>query len=109
MRAQQTKFMASIESIIDDGSQLGHEGDLEAEHDSEESKQVVCSLCHDHNSRLPISFLILLQVYDGSTAYLLLARSFIGSIYLRWTFLDFIYTYFIPRSNSCIFFYVLEI
>ncbi|CAK8541646.1 unnamed protein product [Lathyrus sativus] len=61
MRAQQTKFMASIESIIDDGSQLGHEGDLEAEHDSEESKQVVCSLCHDHNSRLPISFLILLQ------------------------------------------------
>lgn len=66
MRAQQTKFMASIDSNVDDDSQLGNEGDLDAEHDSEESKQVVCSLCHDHNSRHPISFLVLLQVYDGS-------------------------------------------
>lgn len=67
MRAQQTKFMASVESNVDDGSQLGHEGDLDteqdlnAEHDSEDSKQVVCCLCHDHSSRHPISFLILLQ------------------------------------------------
>lgn len=63
MRAQQTKFMASIDSTVDDGSQRGHEGDLDTEHDSEESKQVVCSLCHDKSSRHPISFLILLQVY----------------------------------------------
>ena len=68
MRAQQTKFMASVESNVDDGSQLGDEGDLDteqdlnAEHDSEESKQVVCCLCHDHSSKHPISFLILLQV-----------------------------------------------
>ncbi|CAJ2670351.1 unnamed protein product [Trifolium pratense] len=61
MRAQQTKFMASIESNVDDGSQLCHEGDVDAEHDSEETKQVVCCLCHDHSSRHPISFLILLQ------------------------------------------------
>lgn len=65
MRAQQSKFLASIDSTVDDGSQLGHEGDLDTEQDVEESdsKQVVCSLCHDHNSKHPISFLILLQVY----------------------------------------------
>ncbi|XP_017418232.1 E3 ubiquitin-protein ligase PRT6 isoform X1 [Vigna angularis] len=63
MRVQQTKFLASIDTTTNDGSQLGHEGDLESEQDSEESdtKQVVCSLCHDHNSELPISFLVLLQ------------------------------------------------
>jgi len=62
MRAQQSKFLASIDSTVDDGSR---EGDLDNEQDSEESdtKQVVCSLCHDHNSELPISFLILLQVH----------------------------------------------
>lgn len=62
MKAQQTKFMASIDANDD----VSHEGDLDTEHDSEESKQVVCSLCHDHSSRHPISFLILLQVYGGS-------------------------------------------
>jgi len=64
MRAQQTKFLASIDTTADDGSQLGREGDLDNEQDSEEpdTKQVVCSLCHDHNSELPISFLVLLQV-----------------------------------------------
>ncbi|KAK7373743.1 hypothetical protein VNO80_07159 [Phaseolus coccineus] len=63
MRVQQTKFLASVDSTVNDGSQLGHEDDLDNEQDSEEShtKQVVCSLCHDHNSELPISFLILLQ------------------------------------------------
>lgn len=66
MRSQQTKFLASVDPTVDDGSQLDHEGDLDSEHDSEESKQVVCSLCHDPNSRHPISYLILLQVY-GST------------------------------------------
>ena len=62
MRAQQTKFLASIDSTGDDVSQVGQEGDLDTVHDAEESKQVVCSLCHDHNSRHPVSFLILLQV-----------------------------------------------
>ncbi|RDX80983.1 E3 ubiquitin-protein ligase PRT6 [Mucuna pruriens] len=61
MRAQQTKFLASIDSTVDDGAQLGHEDDLDTEQDVEESKQVVCSLCHDHNSKHPISFLVLLQ------------------------------------------------
>ncbi|KAK7255821.1 hypothetical protein RIF29_29243 [Crotalaria pallida] len=61
MRAQQTKFLASIDSTDDDGSQVGHEGGLDTENEAEESKQVVCSLCHDHNSEHPISFLVLLQ------------------------------------------------
>lgn len=63
MRTQQTKFLASIDSTVDDGSQVGHEGELDTENDAEESKQVVCSLCHDHNSEHPISFLVLLQVF----------------------------------------------
>lgn len=72
MRAQQTKFLASIDSTVDDGSRLGHEGDLDTEQAAEESdsKQVVCSLCHDQNSKHPISFLVLLQVYM-TVAYLL--------------------------------------
>lgn len=49
-------FMDGIESIIEDDFRCGHECNLEAEHDYEESKQVVCSLCHDSNSRLPFSF-----------------------------------------------------
>ncbi|MED6182285.1 hypothetical protein PIB30_027255 [Stylosanthes scabra] len=61
MKAQQSKFLASFDSSGDDGPQVGNEGDFDAEHDAEESKQVVCSLCHDHNSRNPVSFLILLQ------------------------------------------------
>lgn len=62
MRAQQTKFLASIDSTADDSSRLGHEDDLDTENDPETSKQVVCSLCHDQNSKHPIAFLILLQV-----------------------------------------------
>ena len=63
MRAQQSKFMASVDSAADGGSQVGHEADSEAGYEAEESTQVVCSLCHDHNSKRPISFFILLQVY----------------------------------------------
>lgn len=62
MRAQQSKFLASVDSTIDDDSQDDNEGDFDTEHDAEESTQVVCSLCHDHNSKRPISFLVLLQV-----------------------------------------------
>ncbi|XP_058215168.1 E3 ubiquitin-protein ligase PRT6 [Rhododendron vialii] len=65
MRAQQSKFLASINSSTSDGldgSKIG-----EAECPSEirigpgESTQDVCSLCHDPNSKNPLSFLILLQ------------------------------------------------
>ncbi|THF96718.1 hypothetical protein TEA_002042 [Camellia sinensis var. sinensis] len=66
MRAQQSKFLASINSITDDGLD-GSEGGEEAcpsdiRSDTGEPTQDVCSLCHDPNSKGPPSFLILLQI-----------------------------------------------
>ncbi|CAL5367388.1 unnamed protein product [Camellia sinensis] len=68
MRAQQSKFLASINSITDDGLD-GSEGGEEAcpsdiRSDTGEPTQDVCSLCHDPNSKGPLSFLILLQVVE---------------------------------------------
>ncbi|KAL6987618.1 RING-type E3 ubiquitin transferase [Sarracenia purpurea var. burkii] len=65
MRAQQCKFLASVNStandVLDD-SKAGEEGCYsDFRIDSEESTQEVCSLCHDPNSKNPLSFLILLQ------------------------------------------------
>ncbi|KAA8518905.1 hypothetical protein F0562_016321 [Nyssa sinensis] len=65
MRAQQSKFLASINSTADDGldgSKFGQEGcSSDVALDSMESTQDVCSLCHDPSSKIPVSFLILLQ------------------------------------------------
>ncbi|XP_059667816.1 E3 ubiquitin-protein ligase PRT6 [Cornus florida] len=65
MRAQQSKFLASINSADDDGldgSKFGQEtSSSDVGPDSTESTEDVCSLCHDSNSRNPVSFLILLQ------------------------------------------------
>ncbi|XP_062002175.1 E3 ubiquitin-protein ligase PRT6 [Rosa rugosa] len=62
MRAEQSKFLSSIDSSVDDGSEA-EQKDVESdlEDNSEEPAQVVCSLCHDPNSKNPISFLVLLQ------------------------------------------------
>lgn len=63
MRAEQSKFLASIDSAVDEGSNSGLDVNRsDVGDDSEESAQVVCSLCHDPNSKNPISFLIHLQV-----------------------------------------------
>uniref|UniRef100_A0A5B7BIP5 E3 ubiquitin-protein ligase n=1 Tax=Davidia involucrata TaxID=16924 RepID=A0A5B7BIP5_DAVIN len=65
MRAQQSKFLASINSTADDGldgSKIGQEAcSSDVAIDSRESTQDVCSLCHDPSSKSPVSFLILLQ------------------------------------------------
>ncbi|KAL2502824.1 E3 ubiquitin-protein ligase [Forsythia ovata] len=64
MRAQQSKFLASINSSSDDEMDGSRSGQLLGDSDvsnSQESAQVICSLCHDPNSRSPISFLVLLQ------------------------------------------------
>ncbi|ONI03411.1 hypothetical protein PRUPE_6G255500 [Prunus persica] len=62
MRAEQLKFMASVNSTVDDASKCEQEVcNPDVEDDSEESAEVVCSLCHDPNSRNPISYLVLLQ------------------------------------------------
>lgn len=62
MRAEQAKFLASIDSTVDDGSKSDQEAsNPDVENKPEESTQIVCSLCHDANSESPVSFLILLQ------------------------------------------------
>ncbi|KAI4356477.1 hypothetical protein L6164_000499 [Bauhinia variegata] len=81
MKAQQSKFLASVDLTVDDGSQVSHEGDFDLGPGAEESLHV-CSLCHDHNSKHPISFLILLQksrlvsfVNRGPSSWARLSRS----------------------------------
>lgn len=61
MRAEQSKFLASIDTTEDDGSKFEAANNLDIVNGSEESEQVVCSLCHDTNSKSPVSFLVLLQ------------------------------------------------
>ncbi|CAK9185301.1 unnamed protein product [Ilex paraguariensis] len=65
MRAQQSKFLASINSSADDELNISKFGQEvcppDVGHDSEESAKVICSLCRDPNSKDPVCFLILLQ------------------------------------------------
>ncbi|KAK6943656.1 Zinc finger, UBR-type [Dillenia turbinata] len=65
MKAEQIKFMASVGSTTDDEmdcSNIGQEtSPFDVGHGSEELAKDVCSLCHDPNSKRPLSFLILLQ------------------------------------------------
>lgn len=65
MRAEQSKFMASMNSNLEeqmDGSQFEPEVCTSEEaRDIEVPAQYVCSLCHDSNSKNPVSFLVLLQ------------------------------------------------
>nr|XP_009623263.1 E3 ubiquitin-protein ligase PRT6-like isoform X1 [Nicotiana tomentosiformis] len=65
MRAQQSKFLASIDTTADaavDDSKRGKEScNSDARPRSEEATPVICSLCHDPNSKSPVSYLILLQ------------------------------------------------
>lgn len=64
MRAEQSKFLVTLKSSVDAGSNDSGFGKEEhasdVPQDSEETH--VCCLCHDPNSRNPVSFLILLQV-----------------------------------------------
>ncbi|KAL5740599.1 hypothetical protein ACOSQ2_029779 [Xanthoceras sorbifolium] len=62
MKAEQSKFLSSISSTADDGLTSSPDAsNSDDEHKTEESVQDVCSLCHNPNSRTPVSFLILLQ------------------------------------------------
>ena len=69
MRAQQSKFLASINSSADDELNVSKFGQEvcppDVGHNSEESAKVICSLCHDPNSKDLLCFLILLQVSDS--------------------------------------------
>ncbi|XP_015582790.1 E3 ubiquitin-protein ligase PRT6 [Ricinus communis] len=62
MKAEQSKFLSSINSTNEDDLRAGlEESNTDDEQHLEESAQDVCSLCHDPNSKNPVSFLILLQ------------------------------------------------
>ncbi|KAI3787070.1 hypothetical protein L1987_41256 [Smallanthus sonchifolius] len=65
MKAQQSKFIESINLTAEESS-LNDPNDAEESisdvaKDSDGHEQVTCSLCHDANSKSPVSFLILLQ------------------------------------------------
>lgn len=67
MKAQQSKFMENVNSAAESG--LDDSNDAEESisgvaNDLDEPERVICSLCHDANSKSPLSFLILLQVCD---------------------------------------------
>ncbi|KAI3474097.1 hypothetical protein Pfo_028885 [Paulownia fortunei] len=65
MRAQQSKFLENFNSIgddkMDDTKSEQEVSGSEVSNDSQESAQVICSLCHDPKSKSPLSFLVLLQ------------------------------------------------
>ena len=68
MKAEQSKFLSTLSSSIDgdDSRSETEKCDSVMKHDSEIAVvREVCSLCHDPDSKDPVSFLIFLQV--GST------------------------------------------
>ncbi|KAL2938478.1 E3 ubiquitin-protein ligase PRT6 [Bienertia sinuspersici] len=63
MKAEQSKFLATMKSSADEGSDdPGFQKEEHASNVHENSEELhVCCLCHDPNSENPVSFLILLQ------------------------------------------------
>lgn len=63
MRAQQSKFLESVNSSATDELEVSKSGEGTSDRRivAEESTQDVCSLCHDYNSKSPLCFLMLLQ------------------------------------------------
>lgn len=64
MRAEQSKFLGSVNSAEEDSPSLEEVGHSAASSvdEPQESTEDICSLCHDSISSAPHSFLILLQV-----------------------------------------------
>jgi hypothetical protein len=63
MKAEQSKFLSTLSSSMDDDDPRSEfeTSDSVMEHDSEIAVREVCSLCHDPDSKDPVSFLIFLQ------------------------------------------------
>ncbi|KAG9159191.1 hypothetical protein Leryth_018168 [Lithospermum erythrorhizon] len=65
MKAQQSKFLENIDSSLDDDmDEKEHENEMsfmDVGNSPEESTQIICSHCHDPDSRSPVSYLVLLQ------------------------------------------------
>lgn len=62
MRAEQSKFLASMDSSGEGLSSPEEVTQSFATNDTQEYAQDVCALCHDSTSKIPLSFLIHLQV-----------------------------------------------
>ncbi|GLT79208.1 hypothetical protein SLA2020_507030 [Shorea laevis] len=60
MKAEQSKFLSNI-STTDTEDLKSEVCNSDSEHDSLDAAQYICSLCHDPNSKSPVSFLIHLQ------------------------------------------------
>ncbi|KAK1298843.1 hypothetical protein QJS10_CPB14g00607 [Acorus calamus] len=65
MRVEQSKFLASLKSSMESGlDSLNYENDESVSSVDQilvESTPIVCSLCHDPDPTIPISFMVLLQ------------------------------------------------
>lgn len=65
MRAQQSKFLESVNSSKDEEMEDAESDqevcDSDVSNNTQDSAEVVCSLCHDPKSKSPVSFLVLLQ------------------------------------------------
>ncbi|KAI4340077.1 hypothetical protein MLD38_024949 [Melastoma candidum] len=61
MKAEQTKFLESINSMDESQSPREEATFLATSHKTAENTEVVCSLCHDSIPESPLSFLVLLQ------------------------------------------------
>lgn len=62
MRAQQSKFLESMDSSMENDENDSEFSKEMCDSDVGHSAQVICSLCHDVHSKCPVSYLILLQV-----------------------------------------------
>lgn len=59
MRLEQLKFIASLDASDDSPSESLN---TQASKILEEQAQLICSLCHEPDSKSPVSYLVLLQV-----------------------------------------------
>lgn len=62
MKMEQSKFIASLDASEDACFFASNSQSCET---LDEQSQPVCSLCHDGDSKDPVSFLIFLQVRSG--------------------------------------------
>ncbi|GLT38922.1 hypothetical protein SLA2020_131380 [Shorea laevis] len=61
MKAEQSKFLSSINTADNEDLKSAEVCNSDSKHDSEDAAHDICSLCHDPNSKSPVSFLIHLQ------------------------------------------------
>lgn len=61
MRAAQSKFLENVKAEAENEGEDSKSGREEQKGPVESNE--ICSLCHDSTSKIPVSFLVLLQVF----------------------------------------------